>query len=1534
MTLKPNILFWQRLLAGVRVGGGLLALLLALAGPAPAGNPSVAGTYQTADWLSYDPNGYWIITRNFDAWISDHTTAVGNLPGGGGFTTWRDPGGAALQGDARYSGVTGTFRANIAYNITPYLSVAPHVLSVHYTNGVADGASLGINADGVRLNSGNHIADKLSKADQRRLRGLGGAIQLATGAEATSRTLFTLAGARTWSFDISYNSLLADTQPTGLYDFLGFGWCHSFSARLEERGGNLVLKWDATRSNLFTLKPGTTDTYICTEDAAKYDVIKTQAGGGWLLTRRDQTSLLFSSNHMLAEDRDAHGRKLVLTYYGAQIASITEPVSGAALTFSYVGGSVRMSTITDNTGAVVTLSYDANSMLNKIVNQNGKQTTFTYTTTGTKRTLLTVVDHNGAVLTTNTYDSEGRAVSQDDGVAGNQLLTFSIAEQGLPGNNVYAASDTSKLVPLPIADPARFKYDSFSRIDGQTIAYAYTGGGRLSTATVGGQTTTVNYDADGNVTSVTDSGGQVTTITPSIIVTAGDRNGQTSVYTFDTNFNLKAAKDALNQTTTYTYDALNNVTAVTDPLGRTTSFTYDAAGNVLTVTDPAGKVITNTYDTRNNLLTSTDPLGHVTTRTYDAKNNVLTVVDALGRTTTWTYDSNSLPLTMTLPRGGVVTYAYTSGRLTQVTDPNGVITKYGYDAVGRVLYQEDVLGKRVTYTYDSIGNVLTVKNALNETTTNTYDHRNRLLTSTDPLGAVTTFTYDHNNNLLTVTDDLGNVRTNTYDDEDRLKTTKDPLNRTITTTYDAVGRPVSVTDPAGNVIGREYDAAGQVTAEIDALGKRTTKAYDSRGLMTSVTDPLSRTSLMTYDDMGRALTAKDPLNRETAMSYDALNRLTSVVDPASLTSAQAYDNDGNRVSLTNPATYATAFTYDTGGRLTAATTPEGRATTYTYNSRGLPATVVETSGQTTSFTYDDATRLLSTTDPVGTITLTRDAAGRALTVTEGAKTLTRTYDTLGRVASYTDGDGNVIGYHYDDIGRLDQLTYPDGKQVAYAYDTAGRLSTVTDWASRVTTYTYDAVGRVKQIVRPNGTKQTSDYDDAGQLTARKEYAPDGTTLIYSGAHGYDVAGQLTTETLLPVTTLVASTATQTFDHDNRLLTHNGAATTFDADGNLLTVASGVTPASYTYDARNRLTAAGGLTYVYDAENHRVAQTSGAGTVRYAVNPAANDVLVRTAADGTKTFYVYGLGLLHEQTGSDLRYYHFDRRGDTIALTDASGTVTDRASYGPYGELLSRTGATSTPFLFNGRWGVQTDGNDLYYHRARYYHPGLKRFLNQDSVLGAISSGASLNRFAYANGSPVTAIDPFGMAAKDLAPNSGDAFSVGGKSAGTTTGLTQKDYNDALALLKATKPDYYNQVISKLTLSTYSGATDATKTYSGYSNVKAGTVSVNLDSTVAAQKFSGTGAQFLAVVILHESTHIEYYREGFRNNLGGSPAMEEASIRYWVEDWAIKNGIPETVPDGRSGTGFFGNKPPFTPNFSSIYDGVVNDGYSTDPFKKP
>jgi RHS repeat-associated protein len=376
-----------------------------------------------------------------------------------------------------------------------------------------------------------------------------------------------------------------------------------------------------------------------------------------------------------------------------------------------------------------------------------------------------------------------------------------------------------------------------------------------------------------------------------------------------------------------------------------------------------------------------------------------------------------------------------------------------------------------------------------------------------------------------------------------------------------------------------------------------------------------------------------------------------------------------------------------------------------------------------------------------------------LTVSEGSKTLTRVYNAAGRLTSYTDGDGNVIGYQYDTTNRLSVLTYPGGKTVTYTYDTVGRLSTVTDWANRVTTYTYDYDSRVKRLQRPDGSYQTFTFDAAGQLTQMTDLKADQQTVIFSGVYGFDLAGQLTNETLNPALAPTTANVTQTFDPDNRLLTHNESAATFDSNGNLLSIASGVSPASYTYDARNRLISAGGLTYTYNSENRRVALTDSTGTTHFVINPNASldQVLSKTAPNGTQTFYVYGLGLLNEETNGVPLFYHFDRLGSTVALTSSSGAITGQVSYGSYGEIANQTGTTSTPFLFNGRWGVQTDSNGICFNRARYYHPQLRRFLNQDTVLGSIANSASLNRFAYANGNPISGIDPFGLMQTD--PNS-------------------------------------------------------------------------------------------------------------------------------------------------------------------------------------
>ncbi|KIV56419.1 hypothetical protein AM501_09695 [Aneurinibacillus migulanus] len=98
----------------------------------------------------------------------------------------------------------------------------------------------------------------------------------------------------------------------------------------------------------------------------------------------------------------------------------------------------------------------------------------------------------------------------------------------------------------------------------------------------------------------------------------------------------------------------------------------------------------------------------------------------------------------------------------------------------------------------------------------------------------------------------------------------------------------------------------------------------------------------------------------------------------------------------------------------------------------------------------------------------------------------------------------------------------------------------------------------------------------------------------------------------------------------------------------------------------------------------------------------------------------------------------------MALTDKNAQVTDTYTYGHYGEALGHQGETEQPFRYNGRDGVMTDANGLYYMRARYYNPEIKRFVNRDVVAGAIDDAQTLNRYAYVNGNPISYVDPFGL----------------------------------------------------------------------------------------------------------------------------------------------------------------------------------------------
>jgi hypothetical protein len=87
-----------------------------------------------------------------------------------------------------------------------------------------------------------------------------------------------------------------------------------------------------------------------------------------------------------------------------------------------------------------------------------------------------------------------------------------------------------------------------------------------------------------------------------------------------------------------------------------------------------------------------------------------------------------------------------------------------------------------------------------------------------------------------------------------------------------------------------------------------------------------------------------------------------------------------------------------------------------------------------------------------------------------------------------------------------------------------------------------------------------------------------------------------------------------------------------------------------------------------------------------------------------TYTTVGGRALYENRGGAERYYSRDPLGNTVALIDGSGNVTNTFSYWPNGEIRSRTGSTATPFTFLGTLGYFLDYIAKFYVRARMLLP--------------------------------------------------------------------------------------------------------------------------------------------------------------------------------------------------------------------------------------
>ncbi|MGK6317889.1 hypothetical protein, partial [Sphingomonas sp. DT-204] len=848
----------------------------------------------------------------------------------------------------------------------------------------------------------------------------------------------------------------------------------------------------------------------------------------------------------------------------------------------------------------------------------------------------------------------------------------------------------------------------------QITQFSYNASGDIaSVIDASGNATSFTYDANGNVLTATDRLGNVVTRTygsrNEVLTetrTGSDASGaavqHTVRYAYDANGRLRFTVSAEGNVVEHRYDAYgqdwlnltytdqsynvdglapsstlaeSDLAAWVAALGDQTAvqqvaFLYDARGNVSRRADygesaspgnPApGSGYTDTfytYDQAGQLLARTVLSQNSEQFVYDGLGRVIASTDLDGGTTSIVFNDAAGQTVVALASGLVQVSTYNkAGELVAYTDSGawvaGGTTTYKYDQLGRVRQKTDANGLDFYYVYDQAGRKIAEVNARGEMVEYRYDANDRVVATVRYLNAMDV--------QALLSDPNANVTASAIRPEARVG------DLWTWTVYDKEGRVIEAIDGDGGVTGYEYDGSGRLVKTVDYAAK-----LDAGTLASLRTTPPGTPVLP-------GASAQDRISRSF---YDKDGRLVGALDGEGYLSRIRYNAAGEKVEETAFAN-ATDPAYRAGGSFAQLIASVGasaadRTMRYVFDKQGLLIFTIDALNHVTEFVYPSdvlwgATGMVRQTIRYAgaiaalstySIATVRSALSNAgLAGNADNRTSFAVYDAAERLAYAIDAAGGVIGYTYDDMGRV---TRTRAFAITLATDALPSKASMDAWAAnnpssydRITRNYYTERGELRFVVDAEGYVTRNDYDFEGRLVAVVKWSTaisvdDATTIL--GVH--DATG--------------GDYAATTYEYDaaNRLLSTNDSYGNrhyyaYNANG---TLAVDVVAFNGADESRT--------VFNYDGAGRVITRYDAAGTSEQAVTSfsynAFGDVVATTDPRGNTTGYSYdklGRRLSTTDRAGGVTRYEYDAFGNEVAFTDARGNST-YSYYNALGQLI-------------------------------------------------------------------------------------------------------------------------------------------------------------------------------------------------------------------------------------------------------------------------
>lgn len=577
-------------------------------------------------------------------------------------------------------------------------------------------------------------------------------------------------------------------------------------------------------------------------------------------------------------------------------------------------------------------------------------------------------------------------------------------------------------------------------------------------------------------------------------------------------------------------------------------------------------------------------------------------------------------------------------------------------------------------------------------------------------------------------------------------------------TFDAAGRRTMAESGQLNMWQGENVAPSQWSAF--AVLQRVEVVYDSRGFK------LKETTSGVPSTGG-------PLEVKTVVEYsydhDGRPLCTAVrMNPAEFGLQRDACTPGTPSAVYGPDRIA-SNSYDAAGQLVQSREGVGTAdmaveATRDYTPNGKLKALIDANGNRAEMRYDEFDRLICWNLPSPTRAAAYNPATQATALASagapGGDCATGDFESYGYDANSNrtrlrKRDGQVIGYSYDALDRMDVKDLPGaGEDVRYAYDLRGLQTsawfTSTDWGitnlydgfgglarststmggvSRAVQYSHDADGNRKTVTHPDGAFAFYEYDGLDRMTAYRE---SGGTLL--ATIGYDSAGRRLGQGLPGATSSFGYDGASrpiaighdlggaAIVHDQTLdLAYNPASqmVTRESANDLYawtagynvsriyetnglnqyerTLTGGTPSAAFTYDANGNLTSDGATSFTYDAEN-RLLTASGGRNAALVYDPLGRLFQVSSPATGTTQFLYDGDDLISEFTpaGAVIRRYVHGPGTDDPLLWYEGPDGSDRRSLltDHQGSVIAAADAAGTAVAINSYdpWGIPGASN--------------------------------------------------------------------------------------------------------------------------------------------------------------------------------------------------------------------------------------------------